>query len=210
MWKSSSNKYALLTVRINSHLEACRNSFRQNQPKFRSTCLWEAFCSMTSLSASHFCHVLTQMWGTYRRLRTVKRFFDTVPQQFNYLLQCCLSYTKLNELDGMQDFSFNLYECKWTGIKLLRNFTLHHTVIRSTWAGVLSHGTASCLSDCWTGSFSTLPPFPISKEFKALQSTYLPLHSVFKEEVTWSENSISGKPFLLHFTFVSVGYLPRT
>lgn len=54
--------------------------------------------------------------------------------------------------------------------------TLHHTVIRSTWAAVLSHGTEFCLSDCWTGSLSTSPPLPISKEFNVLQSSYLPLH----------------------------------
>lgn len=45
-------------------------------------------------------------------------------------------------------------------------------MIRSPWAGVLSHGTAFCLSDCWTGSFSTSPPFPIPKEFKALQRPF--------------------------------------
>lgn len=38
----------------------------------------------------------------------VLKVFDIVPQQFNYFLPCCLSYTKLKELDGMQDFSLNL------------------------------------------------------------------------------------------------------
>lgn len=50
------------------------------------------------------------------------------------------------------------------------------TVIRSTWAAVLSHGIGFCLSDHWTGSFSTSPPLPISKELNVLQRTYLPLH----------------------------------
>lgn len=82
--------------------------------------------------------------------------------------------------------------------------TLHHTVIRSTWAAVLSHGTEFCLSDCWTGSLSTSSPLLISKEFNVIQSSYLPLHSVFKEELTWSTDQIFRKSFLLYFTFISM------
>lgn len=79
-----------------------------------------------------------------------------------------------------------------------------NTVIRSTWAAVPSHGTEFCLSDHRTGSLSTSRPLLISKEFNVLQSTYLPLHSVFKEELTQSIDQIFRKSFLLYFTFISM------